>query len=487
MAKVDRTAGLVLGLFRESLDLSQTQFARALGISQRQLSYYERGEAAVPREILERGARRAGFPLFLLDALLHDVRLYRLLAGGRSRADWILEVGTAVELVALVAGATDVLLDRARPKAGTPPAAEDREAAAALWARLEGLSPAERRMLVEELEEFWSWALCERVAAESVARAPNHPGDALELAELALLVAERVSGDRRWLWRLKGYALLFVANARRVCQDLPGADEALSRARPLFEAGVAGDPGLLNTAWLPWIESALRRDERRFSAALQLIEEALVLDRGELKGKILLSKSGIHDALGEAEASTAALLEAAPLIDPGRQPRDAFGLQFNLLVDLCNLGKFEQAEARLPEVKALAERLGEELDLTRALWLEAKVHAGRGRVEEARAAFEQVQEVAKRRGLAYSHALVSQELALLLLEQGETARVREMAETMLATFLALGVQREPLAALRLFWDAAKRETATVDLARRMVKFLHRAQHDPELRFENREG
>jgi tetratricopeptide (TPR) repeat protein len=480
MAKVDRTAGLVLGLFRESLDLSQDEFAPALGTSQRQLSYYERGEAAVPREILERGALRAGFPVFLLDALLRDVRLYQLLAGGRTRAGRLLEGGTGVELVALGASATDFLLDRTRAKAGTPPAAGDREAAAALWARLEGLSSAERRMLVEELEEFWSWALCERVAAESVARAPNHPGEA---PELALLVAERVSGERRWLWRLKGYALLYVANSRRVCQDLPGADEALARARPLFEAGASGDPGLLNAAWLPWIESSLRRAQRRFSEALQLIEEALALDRGELKGQILLSKSLLHATLGDSDASMSALMQAEPLIDPVRQPRDAFGLQFNLLVDLCNLGEFEQAEARLPEVKALAEWLGEELDLTRALWLEAKVHAGRGRVEEARAAFEQVQEVAKRWGLAYSHALVSQELALLLLEQGETARVREMAETMLATFLALGVEREPLAALRLFWDAAKRETATVDLARRMVKFLHRAQHDPELRFE----
>src|SRR4051812_21147718 len=133
MAKVERTAGLVLGLFRESLEWSQAQFARALGISQRQLSYYERGEATVPREILERGALRAGFPVFLLDVLLHDVRSYRLLARGRSRADRILEGGVAVELVALVAGATDILLDRARPKAGAPPTAVDREAAAALW------------------------------------------------------------------------------------------------------------------------------------------------------------------------------------------------------------------------------------------------------------------------------------------------------------------------------------------------------------------
>ena len=33
----------------------------------------------------------------------------------------------------------------------------------------------------------------------------------------------------------------------------------------------------------------------------------------------------------------------------------------------------------LPEVRALAERLGEELDLTRVFWLEGKVAAGLGR------------------------------------------------------------------------------------------------------------
>ena|ERR1700681_1930628 len=43
--------------------------------------------------------------------------------------------------------------------------------------------------------------------------------------------------------------------------------------------------------------------------------------------------------------------------------------------------------------------------------------------------------------------------------------------------------REALAALQIFCDAAKRETATVEMTRQVVKFLYRAQHDPEMRFE----
>jgi hypothetical protein len=93
----------------------------------------------------------------------------------------------------------------------------------------------------------------------------------------------------------------------------------------------------------------------------------------------------------------------------------ALVLRFNLVVTLCALERFEEAEAKLPEVLALAEALGEELDRTRALWLQAKVHAGFGRPAQARVAFEQVRRVFEHRGLAFDYALASMELALLLL------------------------------------------------------------------------
>ncbi|HEX3554365.1 MAG TPA: hypothetical protein VIA62_14155 [Thermoanaerobaculia bacterium] len=90
----------------------------------------------------------------------------------------------------------------------------------------------------------------------------------------------------------------------------------------------------------------------------------------------------------------------------------------------------------------LAERLGEELDLTRVVWLEGKVAAGLGRAGEACADFERVRRVFHRCGLAFDYALVSLELALILLEQGHTAEVRTIAEEMLAIFRAQEVERE---------------------------------------------
>lgn len=151
--------------------------------------------------------------------------------------------------------AIDIALEPLAPAPGVEtaePAAGDRAAAAALWASMAECTPAERQMLVEELDEYQSWALCEQVAAESARKAPDHPREALELAGLALLIAERIPGEPRWGLRVQGYAWAHVGNARRACDDPAGAEEALRLARQLWEAGATGDPGLLSEAWRAW-------------------------------------------------------------------------------------------------------------------------------------------------------------------------------------------------------------------------------------------
>jgi hypothetical protein len=54
---------------------------------------------------------------------------------------------------------------------------------------------------------------------------------------------------------------------------------------------------------------------------------------------------------------------------------------------------------------------------------------------------------------------------------------------MLWIFKAQGVHREALAALRIFCAAARQKIATAELARRVERYLRRAQLDPALRFD----
>jgi transcriptional regulator with XRE-family HTH domain len=253
--KTDPDARLAMILLRSLHNWDQGELARAAGIAPSQVSIYDRGERALPRAILERIAAAAGFPLHLLDPLLRSLRSFRAAARGGSRPEGRMFDQLSAGLFELVAESLEAVTPAAPAGAGEgldrldrqrPPRAEDRAEAAVLWERMARLTPAQQRALVEEAEEFQSWALCERVAAESLAAAADDPRRALDLAELARRIAEAAPGTETWRRRLRGYAWAHVSRAKRVRGDVDGAGEALSAARELWKAGAPGDPGLLS-------------------------------------------------------------------------------------------------------------------------------------------------------------------------------------------------------------------------------------------------
>jgi tetratricopeptide (TPR) repeat protein len=452
-----------------------------------QVSMWERGDRPVPPYALERTADVTDFPRYLLGAMLRSIRSFRLAAKGKSRPGRALAEVSLVELFPLAASVLDLILDplaeAEHREEQAQPSAADREQAEALFERLKRRILEQRWLVVNEVAEFRQWPLVERMVAESLRLAPNQSRDSLDWAKLAVRLAELVPGVDEWRWRLQGHAGAALTNSFRVCNDLPAAREARARARQLWEAGASADPGLLNPALLPWVEAALYRAERDLPVALDKIGEALALDNGELKGKILLTKAGIHNVLNQPEASTAAVLEALPLLDTEREPRLAFIVGYKLVTGLLHLGCAEEARQRLPEVRRLAERLGGALDWIQVVWIEALVADAFGELEEARQRFEQVRSAFDKPKLIYDHALASLDLSLVLLRQGETAQVRAIAEQMYPIFKSQQVHREALAALTLFCEAARQEAATVELTQKVVRFLRRAQDDPDLRFE----
>jgi transcriptional regulator with XRE-family HTH domain len=255
--KGDPDTRLVLALLRHYKDWDQGELARAAHIAPSQVSVYVRGERPIPRDILERVAEAAGVPGHLLDPILRTIRSFRMAALGRSRAERALGEILSNELLLLGQSVIDALLSGGPSEEDDPfeedrlPIPEDREEAAELWGRMARRTPGQRTALVEETEEFRSWALCERVAAESAATLASDPRQALELAELARRIAELTPGSEAWRSRVQGYAWAHVSHARRACGDRPGAEEAMGRSRRLWAAGAPGDPGLLELALLP--------------------------------------------------------------------------------------------------------------------------------------------------------------------------------------------------------------------------------------------
>ncbi|HYN22867.1 MAG TPA: helix-turn-helix transcriptional regulator [Thermoanaerobaculia bacterium] len=482
---------IALTFIRSGQGWSLTEFGEAASTSPTLLNDYEHGRKALKRDRLDYLISFMGVPPEAVDGTLEQLEANR--AASRAPKDSFGRASESRRRIEAVTAKTGKLATGFARSLMTllsleGDALQERQRAQMLWARLKRHKPDDRLALVEDSAKFRTWALCELVAAKSIEAAPSSPAEALELAELALRIAQLCACDELLRWRAEGYAWFHVSNARRVTSDLPGADVAQATARRLWKAGAPGDPGYFNEAIVLGLEAELHRAQRRFPEASGKIEEALAADRGDLRGRLLLTKSQIFMTLGEIEHSTEVLREAIPFIDDDREPRTAFGIRFQFLVNLCLQEDAAEAAAGLSAVRALSEKLAQEIDSLRVVWLAGKVAAGTGQADAAEDAFEQVRRrfASQKPALAFDYALVSLDLALLLLRQDRTNEVKTLTEQMAWIFASQGIQREALAALRIFCDAAQREAATVGLARSVVRFLHRAQHDPELKFESGE-
>src|SRR6185295_2388623 len=149
----------------------------------------------------------------------------------------------------------------------------------------------------------------------------------------------------------------------------------------------------------------------------------------------------------------------------------------------CHAGRFAEAAELARQVRAVAAEMGDEIGVLRVTWLEGRIAAGSGRPAAARRFLEQARREFAARRMWYDVALALLEEAVLLLEEGSLAEVKALAAELIPVFEANGVHREALAALRLFQEAAEGEAATAELARRLLRYLFRAQHDPALLFE----
>jgi tetratricopeptide (TPR) repeat protein len=463
---------LTLTALRTFQGWSQKELALAAGTAPSVLSAYEKGIKPLYREKLDGLVSLLGLGPFAVDGMLDFIALTRATAGQG-------EIGALALLAARTAA--DAVQRELPPVLRGLQAARDRRQAEALWNRLRRHTARERRMIVEFGRAYQSWALCERLCAESEKAAAADAGRALELAELALFTAGLVPGEEGWRHCLQSYSYAHIGNARRVANNLSGAENAFAQARNLWVADASGD--LLDRGRLLDLEASLRRDQRRIPEAVELHEKALAVTKPEGSAYILLNMAFSLEQMGEHGRAIQALEQAAPLIDGQREPRLLCVLRFNLAVNLCHLGRHGDAERLLGEMRELAVRLGNDLDLVRALWLQGRIAAGLDRNEEALFALEQVRREFMSRGLYHDMALTSLDLAVLHLQEDRTEEVKTLVREMAPIFRMQGVHREALAALRLFCEAAEREAATVALARRVIDYLERARHDPELRFE----
>jgi tetratricopeptide (TPR) repeat protein len=356
-----------------------------------------------------------------------------------------------------------------------------RQEAADAFSRLMCSTPAERQALPSIFPEYRTWALAVEIAEASVAAAADDAERALELAELACSIAERVEEEPGFCLRLQGHCLGRRANAWRVANEYDRSELDFAHAWELWRAGSDAAPPLLPEWQMLSLEASLRRAQQRFPEALALLDRATAAAEGDraAEGRILLKREHVYEQRGDIERALAVLTEAAPVIEDCGASRLAFLHRYKTVLNLVHLGRFAEAAALWPLVLELAEAQGNRLERLRVRAMEARLRAGMGERLEAMAIFVEVQREFTRLRLPYDAALVSLELAVLWLEVGRTAEVRELALEMAWIFKANGIAREALAALRLFCDAAAKDAATLELALRVRADIETARRsDP---------
>ncbi|HVG06907.1 MAG TPA: helix-turn-helix transcriptional regulator [Thermoanaerobaculia bacterium] len=462
----------VVAFLRTRAGMTQEKIARKLGTTQAHMSAYELGNMAPSEDVLRGMAPLAGVPWYVVQ------HLTRFLTAALEAARRGTEAGVApIDLSVLdtVLLAVMPYLVEEEMASARLPAEETLREAGEIWAALEPLPAQERWRRIETapLGSCRDWAALAKTVCEASARsAADSAEEARELAELALLIAGHVPDEERA--QATAYGWGYMANARRVANDFDGAGADFVRARKLWPGS---DSGLFPEWRLLDLEASLRRAQHRWPEALALLDEARARSGGDrlAAARILLKKEHVLQQMGDAEGALRVLEEASPLVESLKDPHLLFALRFNQADNLARLERYEEAARLLPDICAAAAEQAKGLDSIRVVWLAAKVKAGTGQKEGAMADLEKVRDAFTAEELPYDGALADLDLAALRLEAGRTAEVREQTENMAWIFVSKKIDREALAALKLFCDAAKLEAATVELARRVIAEVEKAR------------
>jgi tetratricopeptide (TPR) repeat protein len=323
---------------------------------------------------------------------------------------------------------------------------------------------------------------CEALLAASRELRHQDPEAMVFLAALAVGLAERLDSRASSLATvsdLRARTWAELGNARRVANDMVGAEAALEHSLACAEEG-SGDPLLL--ARLLDLTASLYTDQRRFEQALALLDHVFEIywAHGErhLAGRALISK-GVSVGFGNRPEEALHLISTGlDLLDLRRDPALVLAAVHNLIDFTVKLDRFEEGDRLLRASRRLYYEYADDLNFLKLRWVEGKIHAGLGNPSRAEAAFQEVRDGFRAHEMPYHLAVASLDLAEVWLGQGRTAEMREVVEEMVRTFQAFGIHREAIAAVLMLQEAVVAEQATAALLRTVAAQLQHLQHEP---------
>ena len=365
-------------------------------------------------------------------------------------------------------------------------AATERQEAPGLLAELLDRPWEEWPVLFRLDRRLQTIAVCELLIEKSFEEGFRDAHRAIELADRGLLLAGLLEGDRYGravVQDLQARAWAYLGNARRIAYDLAGAAEALAQAERLAEEGSA-DP--LEEARILDLRASLLSDQGHFEQAAELLDAVIDIyddvHEPHRKGRAMISQGRCLGYAGWPEEAIRQIRKGLGLVDWDREPRLVLVARHNLSWFLNDCGRADEARRLLQRFRHTYRDLPGFFIELRLPWLDGRIAARLGRFDEAEPALREVRRRFLAVGNGYDASLVTLDLAHLYLETGRAAEVRTLATEMLDLFLPRDIHPQALAALAVFQQAAERDHATPGLVREISSYLVRARKNPELRF-----
>lgn len=359
--------------------------------------------------------------------------------------------------------------------------AQDRLCGAMQWAELAKLSAAQRQLRLRNDPRFRHWGLLRELLEQAGMMGRNDPEEAVEVAELAVFLAQHLEGDDLTVERkadLLGSAWGVLGNARRIATDFPGAAAALHQAGKILAEGT-GD--LMEEAQLLSLQASLKFDLGRFEeAAAELIPAMRIyelLEDKHLVGRTLLNRASALRLL-DLPVAIELLRQALALIDPQRDPMLALSAQHNLAICLNESGKPLDALALLQKNRPLYAQFPVKQIQLRLRWLEAEIARSLGDLEGATHGFEEVREAFFRANLRQEFSLVSIQLAEVQFARQSYDAAIEAVAGLHEVLAGWNLHAECLGVLLLLRRSLEEKRIQAGAFQELTHYLRRAWHQP---------
>lgn len=355
--------------------------------------------------------------------------------------------------------------------------------AAALVGELLEKSGPDRRHLIENQPRFRALKLSELLLARSREAWFADPAAAVELAELAVVVSDRLDVEHYGIVLVedaRARAWAYLGNAWRIASDLRRAEKSFRTAEEHHRK--AGEDAYTGAEILSF-KASLRNAQGRFKEASALLDSVIEVYRKardrHREGRALIKK-GTSLSYGARHAEAARLVRRGlAKIDIDEEPRLLVSARQTLIASLKGSGQPEKALQVLQETRDLYLEIGDRSHLVRLRWLEGKIHRDLGHQDEAEAALREVRDALVDRGLGLDAALASLDLAMIYLERGDTGELKRLAAEMIPVFESRDDHQKALAAFLLFRQAAEAEQVTLALLQEMASSLEQVRRGGE--------